>query len=834
MTPWQVALLLSLVAAGTATGQSIVTIAGGPNGDGRLAIFAPLSYPDAVATDSQGNFYFGDFFNSRVRKVNVSTGIITTVAGNGVRGYSGDGQPATTASIDSPVGIAVDRAGNIYVADNRSGTVRKVAADTGIISRFAGSCGICLSSGDGGPATVACLDSVRGLSVDAGENLLIAERLRVRRVMAGTGIIATVAGSGEKGFSRDGSPATQAAFHEVWASVTDGSGNVYVADYGSNRILRVDRVSGLISNVAGSSAAFFSGDGGLAIQATLSGPSGLAIDAAGDLYIADTGNQRIRKLNTSNGTIGTIAGNGSSAEIDGVAATKSGLTGPVSIAFDPAGNLYIADGSGDHVLKVGANNGLIAAVAGQSEYSIGNGTPAAAAIVHPEGIDVDGVGDLLFMQGSSPAVEGSQHFGDLLAASLYRAAGPNKTISAVAGSGVPGFAGDGGPATAAKISAINFRRDASGNIFIADRQNLRVRKVNGSTGFITTVAGNGSSPSTGDGGPATSAGFRDVYDIALDPSGNIYIADQAMVRKVDAQTGLISTVAGNGTSQEFSGDGGPAVAAGLSRFLFGVATDKAGNLYISDAGQDRVRRVSRDDGTISTVAGGGTVPNGDGGPATAASLPGDLGHIAFDEADNLYISGFYRVRRVAAGTGIISTVAGLSVEGLGSPGYSGDGGPATRALLSSGSLTVDSSGNLYISDYDSRRIRAVFACVSVATTGLQQPANGSTSVPLSPRLEWTPAKGAFRYDVYLDTTNPPQKIVAADVAAFIYGPSNLDPLLTYYWKVVAKGDPSCTQFSTSASQVFAFTTTSPAEWYGIHKRQYRDDYVAALGTSRFL
>jgi sugar lactone lactonase YvrE len=348
--------------------------------------------------------------------------------------------------------------------------------------------------------------------------------------------------------------------------------------------------------------------------------------------------------------------------------------------------------------------------------------------------------------------------------------------------------------------------DAAGILYIADTGNQRIRKVAAGSGIISTVAGNGTVGFSGDGGPATAAALAAYPSgVALDTAGNLYIADgnNSRIRKVDG-SGIITTVAGNGASG-FSGDSGPATAASLD-FPQGVALDTAGNLYIGDS--NRIRKVATGSGIISTVAGHGTFTgfSGDGGPATAATLFGPQ-RVGLDVAGNLYIADYFnnRIRRVAAGSGIISTVAGIGPVGS-NGSFSGDGGAATAAALAvPNGVALDASGNLYIAD--SGRVRAVFACVTLPAPNLQQPSNASSSVPTSPRLGWSPVKGAFHYDVYLDTANPPQKVVASDITTPTYSPANLEPLTPYYWKVVAKGDPFCTPFSTAASDVFSFTTT---------------------------
>ncbi len=297
----------------------------------------------------------------------------------------------------------------------------------------------------------------------------------------------------------------------------------------------------------------------------------------------------------------------------------------------------------------------------------------------------------------------------IMAASAF---GQTYTISTVAGNGTSGSSGDGGPATAAELDwPYGVAVDASGNLYIADPSNSRIRKV--SNGVITTVAGSGTDGFSGDGGPATAAQLRAPYSVAVDTSGNLYILDSGNSRVRKVSNGVITTVAGNGTSG-FSGDGGPATAAELSGGS-SVTVDASGNLYIADTGNNRIREVSN--GVITTVAGGGTDGSDDGGPATAGALNTPSG-VAVDASGNLYIADTYNQRICKVSNGVITTIAGIGI------GFSGDGGPATAAELDyPHGVAVDASGNLYIADSLNQRIREISNGVITtiaggATTGL--------------------------------------------------------------------------------------------------------------------
>ncbi len=665
----------------------ITTVAGGSSfvGDGGPAAAAALFNPGAVTVDAVGNLYIADSNGGRVRRVD-PIGVITTVAGTGEFGFSGDGGPAAAANLAYPQGVAVDRAGNLYIADYFNDRVRRVDP-SGLISTVAGN-GDPGYSGDGGPAAVAALRGPLGVTVDEAGDLYIADTYnnRIRRVDP-DGVITTVAGNGDNGFSGDGGPAAAATLAYPQGVTVDASGNLYIADTDNNRIRRVDP-DGVVTTVAGNGETGFSGDGGLATDASLGLPTDVAVDASGDLYIVGS-NLHVRRVDRS-GVITTVAGNGGYLfSGDGGPAIEAAIDAH-GAALDGAGNLYIADLGNNRIRRVDTDN-VITTVAGTGQVLLGGdgGPAAAAALDFPQGLAVDEVGNLYI----------ADTIGDRI-----RRVDPNGVISTVAGTGEYGFSGDGGLAAAAFLhSPAGVTLDGEGSLYIADEGNHRIRRVD-PDGVISTVAGTGEDGFSGDGGPATDAALFNPEGVAVDATGNLYIADSFnhRIRRVDPD-GVISTVAGNG-DKGFSGDGGPATAASLS-FPRDVAVDASGNLYIADTANNRVRRVDPD-GVITTVAGTGEFGfSGDGGPAVDASLNVPAG-ITLDKSGNLYLTDFNnnRVRRVDP-NGMITTVAGT-----GERGFSGDGGPAVTASLDlPGGVATDAAGNLYFIDaaFFNPRIRAI-------------------------------------------------------------------------------------------------------------------------------
>jgi sugar lactone lactonase YvrE len=530
-------------------------------------------------------------------------------------------------------------------------------------------------------------------------------------------------------YSGDGGPATLAALAGPSQIAVAPSGDVYIADTYNNRVRKVDD-SGNITTVVGSGAYGYAGDGGPALGAELAYPQGVALDSVGNLYISDSVNQRIRKVG-SDGTITTVAGTGVEGYLgDGGPALRAQLNYPAGIAVDAWGNIFFADYT--RIRKV-SPDGTITTVAGSDAYGFsGDGGPAASAILNfPVGIAVDNLGNLYIADTYN---------------SVIRRVTPDGTISTVAGGAVSPFTlGDGGPATDAFLwEPFGVATDFSGNLFIADTNNNRIRKVN-AHGIITTAAGTDACCAWGDDGPAIASGLNNPGGITLDHSGDLYIADNLdhRIRKITSD-GLIATIAGVGLPG-YGGDGGAATLAKLDQPL-GVALGRDGSLYIADADNHRVRKITPQ-GTIQTSAGNGIQGfSGDGGPAINGQLDGptqvavadsgayyildgerirrvgtdgsistfaenlQAGDMAIDAAGDVFLAASSRILKVTS-DGAITTVAGTGEEG-----YSGDGSPATSASLCwADGVALDGAGNLYIADAGNNRIRKVSADGIIST-----------------------------------------------------------------------------------------------------------------------
>ncbi len=612
--------------SGSYFGQSmsandIYSVAGngiaGYSGDTGVATSAELQDPEGVAVDASGDVVIGDSANNVVRVVaastgthfsqSMSTGDIYSVAGNGSAGYTGDGRAATSAELRWPTGVNVDASGDLLIADNNNHSVRLVAASSRTILgqsmtandiyTVAGHDALG-NSGNGAPATSAAMDGVNGVVMDTSGNLYVADVTNdtVRVVAATTGSLAgqsvtaydiyNFAGSGPHSATQFTGPATDGQLSHPSIVRTDAAGNVYIADAGNNAIRFIPKLSGIyfgqsmtasnIYTIAGDNYAGYAGDGAIATSAQLSNPSGVAIDAHGDVAIADTDNHVVRFIPATSGTyfgqsmlandIYTVAGDTTSGYSgDGALATAAELNFPGGVGFDAAGDLVIAD-SGNNVVRF------------------------------------------------VPATSGIDFGRSMTSGDIYT----------IAGNGTAGYSGDGASAPSAELnSPQSVSVDSAGNVLVADSSNNVVRFMPATSGIdfgrsmtsgdIYTIAGNGTAGYSGDGASATSAELSYVMDASFDSNGNVLITDSGndVVRFVPATSatdlgvpmsvGYIYTIAGAGwTDHHFSGDGGTPRNAEFG-WLTSAASDGSGGYYIVDNVDQRIRHVSVNDSSTTNV-----------------------------------------------------------------------------------------------------------------------------------------------------------------------------------------------------------------------------------------
>jgi uncharacterized protein (TIGR03437 family) len=585
----------------------------GFSGGGGPAANARLNGAGSLALDGAGNLFFFDSGNVRLRRI-ASSGIITTVAGNGTQGTPGDGGPAVNAQFENGIAMAADTMGNVFITDGL--TVRKVAV-TGIVTTIAGN-GTAGFSGDGGPATSAQISSVSGLVVDPSGNLYLADcnNYRVRKVTP-DGIITSVVGSGQYGSPKNGDAASGGPLLGPVGIALDRAGNLYITDVdGDNEISAVRRVSpdGMITTLAGGGYWGFGGDGGPATSAQIAGPQSVAVDADGNIYIGDTYNQRIRKISPA-GIITTVAGKGTPVP------SPTDFRGATGVAIDASGDLLIV-----------------------SNLSLQKITP-------------DGIIHNLDSDGNAVTQDAA---GDIFTAGLgIREFLPDGIVRTIAGGGfgTPGVGGYG------------LALDGTGNLFVGS--GYVVSKISPS-GVVSTVAGGGKD-SSGDGGQATNASLNNVTGVVFDRAGDLFFSEiyGSRVRKMTPD-GIITTIAGTGIPG-YSGDEGPATSAQLGG-PDGLAFDAVGNLYIADTYNSLIRLVTTD-GTIHTIAGtpGKKGSSGDGGPAVLAQLNNPWS-LAVDATGNVIVAdtsnGLLRELRGSHSSVLIASVvdAASLLPGLVSPG----------------------------------------------------------------------------------------------------------------------------------------------------------------------
>ncbi len=510
-------------------------IFGSADGTGASASFY---FPTGVATDSAGNVYVADSGNNTIRKITLA-GVVTTLAGTpGIYG-SADGTGAA-ASFAAPSGIATDSAGNVYVADTGNYTIRKITP-AGLVSTLAGTPGV-QGSADGTGAA-ASFYSPNSIATDSVGNVYVADTFNnTIRKISPAGVVNTLAGTPGIFGSADGTGAS-ASFYYPTGVATDSAGNVYVADSGNNTIRKIT-LAGVVSTLAGTPAIFGSADG-TGAAASFIGPAGVATDRAGNVYVADSGNNTIRKI-TPAGVVSTLAGTpGIYGSADGIGAAAS-FHYPAGVATDNAGNVYVAD-SGNNTIRKISPTGVVSTLAGTPGVSGGtDGTGAAASFDSPTGVATDRVGNVYV--ANTGTICGGGGFGGIppppcIPQSTIRKITPAGVVSTLAGT--PGIYGsaDGTGAAASFHYPAGVATDSAGNVYVADSLNNTIRKIT-PAGLVSTLAGAPGVTGSADGSGAA-ASFKYPTGVATDSAGNVYVADTGnnTIRKI-TPTGVVSTAVG--------------------------------------------------------------------------------------------------------------------------------------------------------------------------------------------------------------------------------------------------------------------------------------------------
>ena len=617
---------------------------------------AQFSAPRGVAVDSAGNVYVADSSNNTIRKI-TAAGVVTTLAGTA--GSSGNKDATGTAALfNEPFAVAVDSAGNVFVADTNNNAIRKITAQ-GVVTTLAGGNGKGTSDGTG---TAAKFHEPRGLAIDSSGTLYVAdyENQLVRKVSS-AGVVTTLAGGADIIGSTDGQ-GTAARFMALQGIAVDGAGNVYVTESG-NRNVRKITASGLVTTLTTGTGNF--GE-----------PRGIAVDASGNLYVGDYGSNVVRKV-TSTGTVSTHAGTSPTAgSTDGT--TSSALfNAPSGVAMDSAQNLYVADTLNNTVRKISPTGTVttLAGLAGRTSSVDGTGT--AARFQDPYAVAVDGLGNLFVADATDHSIR------------KISSAGVVTTFAGTGGS----FGSTDGTGTAARFKApLGIAADSAGNVYVADTGNAIVRKIT-AAGVVTTLAGSAGQSGSTD-GTGTAARFMGPYGVTVDSSGTVYVVESsAVVRKITA-AGVVTTVAGTSGTNGFTNATGTAARFSVP---FDIAVDGAGTLYVSDHGNHAVRKITAA-GVVTTLAGSGSAGNTNA-TGTAASFRFPSG-IAADSAGNVYLADTDNqiIRKITA-TGETTTLAGSGSVG------SADGVGTAATFYNPKDVAVDASGTLYVVDRNNHTIR---------------------------------------------------------------------------------------------------------------------------------
>jgi len=614
--------------------------------------------------------------------------IFTTFAGQ--NNHASTDGTGVAAQFGKPGTIVMDASGNFYIADYSSNTIRKVTP-AGVVTTFAGTANSAKITTDG-TGTAASFGGPAGLAIDSSGNLYVCEYddCTIRKITP-TGVVTTLAGpSGALNLANynsiDGT-GSAARFNQPTALALDASNNLYVADNGNHTIRKVTP-AGVVTTFVGAAGAIGTADG-TGSAARFNEPTGIAFDSAGNLFVADSANGCIRKV-TPAGVVTTFAGNkGNPGFANGTGAAAK-FWEPNAIAFDAAGNLFVAGGR-NHCIRKITPDAVVTTVAGSTLAGWLDGTGAAASFSYPQGLCFDTAGNL--------------YITDAELNSTLRKMTPAGVVTTLAGQNGSYSVGS----TNATGSAARFNRvqklavDTSGNVYAADNGNFIVRKIT-PAGVVTTLAGTAGFPGTIDGiGPA--ARFQSISGATADSSGNLYVVDSYKVRKI-TPTGTVSTIAG-GTAGSADGTG-PAAQFNTSGE---IAVDSAGNLYLADTANNTIRKITST-GVVTTFAGSAGVSGSTNATGSAARFDYPIG-ITVDTSGNVYVGDNHGclLRKITA-AGVVTTLAGASVDSF---GLDGTGTAARFDQITS--LCTDSSGNLFATDNYDYTVRKITPAGVVTTVG---------------------------------------------------------------------------------------------------------------------
>jgi sugar lactone lactonase YvrE len=684
-------------------------------------------------------------------------------------GVSGDGTPALQATISSGEGtVWVDTNGNLFLPDQNNHKIRKVSAGSEIMSSFGGTGNLGTAGGSGPILGMDFKFPVSIIGDTAGKFMYMSDQFFVWRYNISSDIVSSIVGIAIGGFSGDSGPASQAQLSTprgLWLT-TDNT--LYIADSGNFRIRKVSP-TGIITTVVGTAVQDSTGDGGPAISASLNQPVAVYVDTLGFMFIADFGAKNVRRVDPNLGDIITrfagVGGTSAAYNGDGFPAIYANM-GSRDVKGDTLGNIYIVDTINCRIRKVDVE-GIVSTFLGTGVCAVSLFlTPMSTAVdtATPRGLWIDSQANFYFTE-SSVIVRRTIVAGSAVPTVAPTSAPASNTyLKVLAGVGNTGYSGDSGPALLAQISPVwLWVAPSSGNIYVLSSNKIRLVSEFAGTKIVALFGGTGASSNYGDPGPIGSTSFYALYSVVGDTQGNsLFFSDQRFIWQYSFSSGIVSVIAGVPGSQGLSGDNGPAAAAQLSTPL-GIWLSATNDLYIADSGNHRIRKISS--GTITTEVGTIEGDTGDGGPALSAQLRVPSAG-CLDSVGKMYFidSGNNRVRMVDT-SNIITAFAGNGVSGT---IYLGDNIPATQAILGTPkAVTVDSLGNVYISGNGYKRIVVVNPAGILTTyigTGL-----GGSSLQLSPLRSNINSPGALWMDsqdnLYFADTSTIRKTVQSTTSS---------------------------------------------------------------------
>ena len=691
--------------------RNVSTLAGsGTQGaqDNVVGVLAEFSVPEGIAVDASGNLFVADGRNHSIRKIEISSGEVTTLAGSSGTAGNGDGT-AASALFNEPRAVALDGSGNLLVVDSYNHAIRSLSISTRIVTTLTGTAGANVSAN--GIGTAARFNEPRAIAIDSsGQNLYVADSKNhsIRKIVISTGVVSTFAGSSGVSGNVNGDKISDALFFEPTGIVIDSSGNFYVADSGNSAIRKIapdgtvstlavglssldaialdssgnlyasDNInhiilkitsSGVITTLAGSSGVQGHTDG-IGSAASFNSPQGLVVDNLGNLYVTDSGNSTVRKIIISSLTVSTVAGTaGSIGSVYGIG-TDAKFYYPNALAIDSSGsNIYLTDYNS--IRKINTSTKLVTTLAGPAgELVYADGFGAIARFNQAMGLAADSLGNIYVADTGNHCI---------------RKINSSGVASTFAGKGGVYGSADGTGSAARFYGPQGIAIDSSGNIFVSDSGNSIIRKIT-TSGVVSTLAGlAGNSESTD--GIGTSARFKYPSGLTIDSSGNLFVSDENKIRKIEISSRTVSTFVG---------------AEGGIGQSFGLAADTSGNIYSADVGNHTILKMTPS-GVVSTIAGtSGTSGSTNGSGISALfNIPTSL---VLDSSGNLYVSDAFNhsIRKIVISTGVVSTFTGSS----GVSGNVNDTETAARFNTPIG-IARDSSGNLYVSDVGNGTIRKI-------------------------------------------------------------------------------------------------------------------------------